>query len=162
MWNIIIYDTWWLTFFNLVFVVPACWSVYQYFFPFDTWIFRCIVLHFVFPLISLDQLMDIWVVLSFGLEKEMATHSSILAWEIPWTEETGRLQGVTKSQTQLNNNSSDLLWIMLPWIFVYMCFHFSEYILTGGIRGSHGNFMFNILRNCQNVLQSGCTMLHFH
>ena len=23
------------------------------------------------------------------LEKEMATHSSILAWEIPWTEETG-------------------------------------------------------------------------
>ena len=26
------------------------------------------------------------------LEKEMAIHSSILAWEIPWTEEPGRLQ----------------------------------------------------------------------
>ena len=26
------------------------------------------------------------------LEEEMAAHSSILAWEIPWTEETGRLQ----------------------------------------------------------------------
>ena len=26
------------------------------------------------------------------LEKEMATHSSILAWRIPWTEESGRLQ----------------------------------------------------------------------
>ena len=26
------------------------------------------------------------------LEKEMATHSGILAWEIPWTEEPGRLQ----------------------------------------------------------------------
>ena len=25
------------------------------------------------------------------LEKKMATHSSILAWEIPWTEEPGRL-----------------------------------------------------------------------
>ena len=25
------------------------------------------------------------------LEKEMATHSSILAWEIPWTEEPGEL-----------------------------------------------------------------------
>ena len=25
------------------------------------------------------------------LEKEMATHSSILAWKIPWTEEPGRL-----------------------------------------------------------------------
>ena len=28
------------------------------------------------------------------LEKEMATHSSILAWEIPWTEEAGRLQSM--------------------------------------------------------------------
>ena len=27
------------------------------------------------------------------MEKEMAAHSSILAWEIPWTEEPGRLQG---------------------------------------------------------------------
>ena len=27
-----------------------------------------------------------------ALEKEMATHSSILAWEIPWTEEPGGLQ----------------------------------------------------------------------
>ena len=26
------------------------------------------------------------------LEKEMATHSSILTWRIPWTEERGRLQ----------------------------------------------------------------------
>ena len=26
------------------------------------------------------------------LEKEMATHSSTLAWKIPWTEENGRLQ----------------------------------------------------------------------
>ena len=28
------------------------------------------------------------------LEKEMATHSSILAWEIPWTEEPGGLQSM--------------------------------------------------------------------
>jgi len=28
------------------------------------------------------------------LEKEMATHSSILAWEIPWSEEPGRLQSM--------------------------------------------------------------------
>ena len=28
----------------------------------------------------------------YPLEKEMATHSSILAWEIPWTEELDRLQ----------------------------------------------------------------------
>ena len=39
------------------------------------------------------------------LEKEMATHSSTLAWKIPWTEEPGRLQsmGVTKSRTRLSD-----------------------------------------------------------
>ena len=38
------------------------------------------------------------------LEEEIATHSSILAWEIPWTEETVRLQSkeLLKSQTQLS------------------------------------------------------------
>ena len=41
------------------------------------------------------------------LEEEMTTHSSILAWEISWTEEPGGLQsmGVTKSQTQLSNRA---------------------------------------------------------
>ena len=38
------------------------------------------------------------------LEKEMATHSSTLAWKIPWTEDPGRLQFmVTKSRTQLSD-----------------------------------------------------------
>ena len=43
------------------------------------------------------------------LEKEMATHSSILAWEIPWTEEPGRLQSMGSQESdmtwQLNNNN---------------------------------------------------------
>ena len=33
-------------------------------------------------------------------EKEMATHSSVLAWEIPWTEEPGRLQSVGSQRVQ--------------------------------------------------------------
>ena len=34
------------------------------------------------------------------LEGEMATHSSLLAWRIPWTEEPGRLQSMgSQSQT---------------------------------------------------------------
>ena len=39
------------------------------------------------------------------LEKGMATHSSILAWEIPWTEEPGGLQsmGSQKNRTQLSD-----------------------------------------------------------
>ena len=38
------------------------------------------------------------------LEKETATHSSILAWEIPWTEEPGRIQSTgSQSKTRLSD-----------------------------------------------------------
>jgi len=39
------------------------------------------------------------------LEEEMATHSRILAWRTPWTEEPGGLQSMrsSKSRTQLSN-----------------------------------------------------------
>ena len=39
-----------------------------------------------------------------ALEEEIATHSSIPAWKIPWTEEPGGLQSMwLQSQTQLSN-----------------------------------------------------------
>ena len=43
-----------------------------------------------------------------ALEEGMATHSSILAWRIPWTEEAGgaTVHGVAKSQTQLKRLST--------------------------------------------------------
>ena len=43
------------------------------------------------------------------LEKEMATHCSILAWKIPWTEEPGALQ-FTGSQG-VKHNQSDVAYI---------------------------------------------------
>ena len=52
----------------------------------------------------LPAMQDTWV-RSLGwedpLEKEMATHSRILAWKIPWTVDPGRLpsMGVAKSRT---------------------------------------------------------------
>ena len=33
------------------------------------------------------------------LEKEMATHASIFAWRIPWTEEPGRLQSMGSQES---------------------------------------------------------------
>ena len=36
------------------------------------------------------------------LEKGMVTHSSILAWEIPWTEETGGLQSMGSQRVGYN------------------------------------------------------------
>ena len=39
-----------------------------------------------------------------SLEKEMVTHSSILAWRIPWTEKPGRLQSAgSQSRTRLSD-----------------------------------------------------------
>jgi len=38
-----------------------------------------------------------------ALKKEMATHSSILAWEIPWTEEPGRLQSMGSQRVGHNS-----------------------------------------------------------
>ena len=44
-------------------------------------------------------------ILSLGLEnsleKEMATHSSILAWRIPWTEEPGGLQSMGSQELDM-------------------------------------------------------------
>ena len=52
------------------------------------------------------------------LEEEMATHSSVLAWIIPWTEEPGGLQSMeSQSQTWLCN------WAWTPSISLYIHTH---------------------------------------
>ena len=51
---------------------------------------------------NLPAMQETWVQ-SLGcedpLEKKMATHSSILAWKIPWTEEPGRLQSMGSQES---------------------------------------------------------------
>ena len=54
-----------------------------------------------------------------SLEKEMATHSNILAWKIPWMEESGGLHTVhevTKSQTQLKALTFTFILFMIVCI----------------------------------------------
>ena len=53
------------------------------------------------------------------LEKETETHSSILAWRIPWTEEPGRLQSMGSGREDplekgMATHSSILAW-RIPW-----------------------------------------------
>ena len=49
----------------------------------------------VFEAIDLNSFLEIIYSSTFTqLEKEMATHSSTLAWKIPWTEKPGRLQSM--------------------------------------------------------------------
>ena len=45
------------------------------------------------------------------LEEEMATHSSILAWEIPWTEEPDRLQSMGSQKSQGPLSDETITWI---------------------------------------------------
>ena len=61
-------------------------------------------------LLAMQETKETWVQF-LGLEdtdeEEMATHSSILAWEIPWTEEPGwaTVHGVPKNQTRLGTHA---------------------------------------------------------
>ena len=57
------------------------------------------------------------------LEKEMATHSSILAWEIPWTEEPGGLQSMGLERVGhdlVTNNSSCFIGYFCKY-YTYSC-----------------------------------------
>ena len=60
---------------------------------------------------NLPAMQERWVQLlgwEDPLEKEMAAHSSILVWEIPWTEESGGLQsmGSWERRTRLSNQTT--------------------------------------------------------
>ena len=68
------------------------------------------------------------------LEKEIATHSSILAWRIPWTEEPGRLQstGSERVGTRLSN------------------FTFTFMVLSNTYRISNGEIIYYVLKMCKN------------
>ena len=54
---------------------------------------------------AMQQTQETWV-RSLGqedpLEKEMSTHSSILAWRIPWTEDPGGLLSMGSPRVRLN------------------------------------------------------------
>ena len=62
---------------------------------------------------SLPAMWETWV-RSLGqedpLEKEMATHSSILAWKIPWREEPSWLQSMGSQRVRHNSATSLLLF----------------------------------------------------
>ena len=52
------------------------------------------------------------------LEKEMATHSSILAWKIPWMEELGRLQSMESQRVghdKVTSLSLSFFLVHQPW-----------------------------------------------
>ena len=53
-----------------------------------------------------------------SLEKEMATHSSILAWRIPWTEEPGGLQSMGSLRIGRNLGTNTFIFFIKLQIHV--------------------------------------------
>ena len=46
-----------------------------------------------------------------SLQEQVATHSSILAWKIPWTEEPGRLQPMGSQRVRHDRVTEHNIWI---------------------------------------------------
>ena len=56
------------------------------------------------------------------LEMGMATHSSILAWRIPWTEEPGGLQSMGSKRPFTLSNKAAMSIVHPPGVYVCGCF----------------------------------------
>ena len=72
----------------------------------------------------------IWYVDVFyisSLEKEKATHSSILAWKIPWTAESHGPQS-TGSKRVRHNWATEHSTYIKPWLCCCMCAHYAKVI----------------------------------
>ena len=66
---------------------------------------------------AMQELQEAWV-RSLGqedpLEEEIATHSNILTWKIPWTEEPGRLQSLGSKRVGHNLATNTYTWKGTP------------------------------------------------
>ena len=60
-----------------------------------------------------EWVLTIWYSLGLGVEKAVTPHSSTLAWEIPWTEEHGRLQSMGSRRVWHD-------WATSLWLFTFL------------------------------------------
>ena len=80
-----------------------------------------------------------WKNLIGVLEKEMATHSSILAWRIPWTEELGGLQSTGRKES---DTTERLQFLSLYWSVVDLQCWVSFRCTAKWIRHTHTHTLF--------------------
>ena len=108
---------------------------------------------------------EIWV-WSLGqedlLEKDTATHSSILPWEIPWAEEPGGLQSMgsqtvgynLETEHTLMQSSCKMLYVLLGffgggiyWNRNMLCLGMNEFLMNNFLTHLFFNFIFNAYIN---------------
>ena len=68
----------------------------------------CLVVQVVKNLPAVQETRVRFLGLEDPLEKQMATHSSMLAWGIPWTEEPGGLQSIAMQRVGQYNNTTTI------------------------------------------------------
>ena len=69
---------------------------------------------------NLSAMQETWVQSlgwEYPLEKGMATHSSILAWETPWTNKPGRLQSMGLRRVEYNRATSTFTFLNFIHVF---------------------------------------------
>ena len=81
-------------------------------------------------------------------EKEMAPHSSILAWRIPWTEEPDRLQSVGSQRVRHNwTTNTFTTWLTGQTIQLYDLLYFSNHHEYSGIPVKKASITYSFLQN---------------
>jgi hypothetical protein len=79
----------------------------------------------------------LYIVNTISLEKEMATHSSIVAWKTPWTEDPGRLQSMGSQRVRKDlanshdnsNNKNNVIIIIIIIVVAIILIHMYLYML---------------------------------
>ena len=91
------------------------------------------------------------------LEKEMATHSSILGWKITWTEEPGRLQSMGSQRvgptehTRVYDNYTKMYWLKIKHIY-----YLTPPVGQESVHCLAGASCYVILPGCSRVISQGC------
>ena len=82
----------------------------------ESWRKRCCFLRELFSqwMVKTNS-WELWPSNKLCSEKAMATHSSALAWKIPWMEEPGRLQSMGSLRVRHDRATSLSLFTFMPW-----------------------------------------------
>ena len=95
-----------------------------------------------------------WEVMTKVLEEDKATHSSILAWRIPWTEKPGRLQSI--GLHRVGQDWSDLLWHVVQLLSYVLLF------VTSGTAAHQAPLSFTISWNLLKLMSIESVMPSNH